>query len=164
MMQLAQFKLAQLSLAERDFLCMPAASDKVFSSALAMRLAAVLGARMNQRVQVEIVDGSLGMEVGKSDRPHLHWDNMLETMWLCGRLGGNVSHGRYQSLAMSARLKRTLELALAEVWLSHRAMDLPEVASLRVQTAGQQAVLEVHFPATRPDMNHWAKQTIHHVE
>ena len=157
-------QLAQLSLAERDFLCMPAASDEVFSSALAMRLAAVLGARMNQRVQVEIADGSVGADVGQSDRPHLHWDNILETMWLCGRLGGNRSHDRYQSSAMSARLKRTLELALAETWLSYSTMGLPETASLRVQTADQHAGLGVHFPATRPAMNHWARQTIHHVE
>ncbi|MEQ1591619.1 MAG: hypothetical protein ABL892_04425 [Thiobacillaceae bacterium] len=157
-------QLAQLSPEEQDFLCMPAASDEVFSSALAMRLAAVLGARMNQRVQVEIADGSVDTDVGQPNRPYLHWDNILETMWLCGRLGGNRSHDRYQSSAMSARLKRTLALALAEVWLSHSHICLPAAVSLRVQTADQHAGLDVHFPATRPAMNHWARQTIHHVE
>ncbi len=157
-------QLAQLSPEERDFLCKPSTPDGVFSAAFAKRLAAVLGARMNQRVQVEISDGSVGADVGQPDRPHLHWDNILEAMWLCGRLGGNVSHDRYQSPAMSARLKRTLELTLAETWLSYSNMGLSEAASLRVQTADQHAGLDIYFPTTRPAMNHWARQTIHHAE
>jgi len=157
-------QLAQLSPEERDFLRKPSTSDSVFLIALAKRLAAVLGVRMKQRVQVEIADGSVDADAGQQDRPYLHWDNILETMWLCGRLGGNISHGHYQSSAMSARLKRTLELALAETWLSHSTMDVPGAASLRVQTADQHVGLDVHFPATRLAMNHWARQIIHHVE
>ena len=99
------------------------------------------------------------------DSPQVYWDAALDAMWLCGRLGGQTSVAGAVSSAMSKSLKRTLELALAEVWLSMQGITaLPAALSFRIETTGGSAELGIRFPEALKSMNQWAQKTIHHAE
>ena len=154
-------QLAQLSAEEREFLCGPAAEDEALISGFAARLAAVLSARTRQQVRVQAAAGLDTPEAAGSDL-RLAWDGALDALWLCGRLGGSA--GVAVSSALRASLQRTLQLALAEVWLSQRPPRLPAQLSFEILSGARRARLDVFFPASVAAMKLWAVHTIRHAE
>jgi hypothetical protein len=155
--------LAQLTEAEREYLCGPQPVFEEWPAMLAQRLGALLGARIRQRVQIHVQASSEMAYM--HDSPQVYWDAALDAMWLCGRLGGRTSVAGAASPALSKSLKRTLELALAEAWLSMQGIAaLPAALSFRIETTGGSAELGIRFPEELKCMNQWARKTIHHAE
>jgi hypothetical protein len=160
--------LAQLSAEERAFLSDTALVGVAFVGGLAARFAAVLSARLRQCVCVEPLDyfaatrlTSTSAEV-QNGNVNLDWDDALDVLWLCGRLGGNAGIAR--SPVLRARLRRTLQLVLAEVWLSHALSAPPAALALLIQTDTRRARLDIVFPDTLAALDHWAHLTIAHAE
>lgn len=168
-------RLAELSAAERDYLTSPLPLETALSPLLVRHFSRVLGARMKQPVQVKT--GALpGQEADfliDTDAPVIVWDSALEAMWLRGRLGGRSGAPRASCSAMTRSLQRTLQLGLAETWISAPGTEiqpktLPTVLSLRVEIqtdkiSGVPAGLVIRFPRVLASMNRWADYIIGHA-
>lgn len=151
-------QLATLTQAERDFLCQADDSCDDWPAPLVNRLSAVLTARLRQRVRVQahVLSGHACPE----RQPFIQWDDALAAMWLAGRLGGHSAAG---SPVLSRGLSRTLQLAMAEAWLSVEAKpDLPAATHLLIETVSSQGGLEIRLPRSQ-DMRRWARETLHHA-
>lgn len=182
-------QLAELSAAERRFLTSPLAPTEKLSPLLIEHLSQVLGVRMKRRVQVQIeprpaqngvADSSGDTDVAELNRaPIISWDKALDALWLQGRLGGRGGFSGAPCAVMIKSLQRTLQLALAETWISlPDAKALPAVLSLRIETSGnkphpdkpcvekiatEQALLVICFPPSLASMDQWAQHIIRHA-
>ena len=167
-------RLAELSAAERDYLVSPLPVAEALSPLLARHFSRVLGARLKQAVQVKVglppgqgADfwGDSAPEIDVA--PDIRWDSALDAMWLRGRLGGRSGAA---CPALTKSLLRTLQLGLAETWISLPAEKiLPIVLSLRVEMTiekiiVEQAMLNIRFPLSLCAMNRWAQHIIRHAQ
>ncbi len=182
-------RLAELSAAEHRFLTSPLAPTEKLSPLLIEHLSQVLGARMKRRVQVQIdthpaqngVADSLGdsnaAELNRA--PIISWDKTLDALWLQGRLGGRSGVSGEPCAVMVKSLQRTLQLALAETWISlPDAKVLPAILSLRIEMLGNKSPLDkpgaansatsptllvIRFPPSLASMKQWAQHIIRHA-
>jgi hypothetical protein len=183
-------QLAELSAAERRFLTSPFAPTEKLSALLVEHLSQVLSARMKRSVQVQAdtctAQNGVAVLLGDTDvaefnhAPKMSWDKALDALWLRGRLGGRSGFSGEPCAVMLKSLQRTLQLALAETWISLPATKaLPAVLSLRIQTSGnkthldkpcaekiatEQALLVIRFPPALASMNQWAQTIISSCE
>lgn len=157
--------LAELSAEERAYLSQPLPCADAFAPALAQHLSRVLGARMKYAVQVQALSTN-DTDLTAITLPQINWDRTLDTLWLHARLGRSNANAQTPSAAMTKNLLRTLQLCLAETWMS-LPTDVTSTAnaSLRLQITGVSAVaatLQIRLPLPR-DMNHWAQHIIRHA-
>ncbi len=179
-------RLAELSAAERRFLTRPFAPAEKLSPLLIEHLSQVLGARMKRRVHMQVETCAAQNEVAVlvddpeltelNRAPLISWDKALDALWLQGRLGGRSGCSVEPCAVMIKSLQRTLQLALAETWISlPDAKALSAVLSLRIETSRQKskpdkpyaekmatesALLMIRFPASLASMNQWAHTII----
>lgn len=182
-------QFAQLSAAERRFLTSPFAPTEKLSKLLVERLSRVLSARTKRIVQVRVEADTPRNRVAVlfddpglaelNNAPDMSWDQALDALWLRGRLGGKSDFLVQPCSVMIKNLQRTLELALAETWISLPAPKvLLTVLSLRIEISGnkpnrdkacgekiatEQAMLVIRFPPALASMNQWAQQIIRHA-
>ena len=174
-------RLAELSAAERDYLVSPLPVAEALSPLLVRHFSRVLGARMKQAVQVKVglPPSQAGLPPGQAAdfwvdsapeigvAPDIRWDSVLDAMWLRGRLGGR---GGVPCPALTKSLLRTLQLGLAETWISLPGEKiLPIALSLRVEMtiekiSVEQAMLNIRFPLSLCAMNRWAQHIIRHAQ
>lgn len=166
-------RIAELSAEERNYLESPSPVAETLSPLLCQYFGRLLGARIKQRVEVKVgtpLDTHPIAELIDSDTPIFSWNNTLDTMWLQARLGGSTSAGLAPCAALTKNLLRTLQVGLAETWISlSDAKTLPAALSLHIEiTDGKvsvaQAVLTIRFPATLSSMSQWAQQIIRHAK
>ena len=158
-------RLVELRTAEQRYLSSPLPPVDAWTPLLIERLSRVLGARMKQRVQISHAASDPLTVAANTHRaaPEIRWDAELDAMWVRARLGGNV-HINMRCAALSRNLLRTLQHALAEVWLSSvHNKCLPEMLRLRIEICTgtdvvQQAVLTICFPETLSQMDCWAQR------
>ena len=169
-------RLAELSAAERDYLANPLPIAEALSALLVRHFSRVLGARMKQVVQVLVEtpsdkDGAVVFLVDE-DAPEISGDTALEAMWLHGRLGGQSYAPSVPCSAMTKSLQRTLQLGLAETWISLPSTTppktLPLALSLRVEIISAKISVRhgrfiVRFPRSSTRMDQWAQHIIRHA-
>lgn len=158
-------RLAELSSAEQHYLSRPLPPVDSWTPLLIVRLSRVLGARLKQRVQIfpaapnpQAIESATG-----GTAPEIHWDSALDAMWVYARLGGNARINT-RCAALSRNLRRTLQQALAETWVSSaQHPGLPRALHLRIESTsnarGAQAMLTIYFPTSLSQMDRWA----HHM-
>lgn len=161
--------LAELSTAERRYLSSPVSAPDTWSPMLVRHMSRLLGARLKQGVQIQIIAPEPG---SASDNRHateaeIGWNDVLERMWLQARLGGPGVMSGARCTAMRHNLMRTLQLGVAESWISMRnANSLPAILSLRVGATrldtNQHAEIVIDFPASATQMTQWAQRIIRH--
>ena len=161
-------QLAELSAEERDYLSRPLPLADAFAPALVKHLSCVLGARMKQTVQVQAAHQCADLDIAKITVPQISWDNALDTLWLHARLGRSNASVQTPSSALTKNLLRTLQLGLAEAWISFPSANTPNADwSLRMQITAMNnntiaATLLIRLPSSR-DMNQWAQHIIRHA-
>lgn len=159
-------QLAELSAEERAYLSQPLPRADAFAPALVQHLSRVLGARMKGAIQVQAAPHMVDADLSVITAPQISWDHALDTLWLHARLGRSNANAQTPSAAMTKNLLRTLQLCLAETWISLRSADTSIAnASLRIQITAVNAVaatLQIRLPPLR-DMNQWAQHIIRHA-
>lgn len=165
-------RIAELSAAERNYLESPLPVAETLSPLLIRHFSRVLGARIKQGVQVKVgtpQDPNLIAELIDTGAPVFSWDDALDIMWLQARLGGSPRTLLAPCSAMTKNLLRTLQVGLAETWISlSDAKTLPAALTLHIEITAEkinvaQAVLTIRFPPSLSSMNQWAQQIIRHA-
>lgn len=158
-------QLAELSAEERAYLSQPLPRADTFAPALSKHLSCVLGARMKGAVQVQAAP-TIDPDSIAITAPQISWDHALDTLWLRARLGQSNANAQTPSAAMTKNLLRTLQLCLAETWISLPSADTSTAnTSLRIQVTdinAAVATLQIRLPPPR-DMAQWAQQIIRHA-
>lgn len=161
-------QLAELSAEERDYLSRPLPLADAFAPSLVKRFSCVLAARMKQAVQVQAAPHPANPDLSAITVPQISWDHALDTLWLHARLGRSNASVQPPSSAMTKNLLRTLQLSLAEAWISLPSANTPNADwSLRMQITAMNnntiaATLLIRLPTSR-DMNQWAQHIIRHA-
>ncbi|MHB8915478.1 MAG: hypothetical protein ACYC4K_06655 [Thiobacillus sp.] len=156
-------RLAELSPAERSYLCSPLPPVDAWTPLLIERLCHLLSARIKQRVQIFAVapDPLLVEEAGEI--PEISWDDQLDALWVRVRLGASTCIPT-RCAALSRNLLHTLQQVLAETWRSPAPnKTLPHSQNFRIECtaktgAVQHATLAIYFPATPSQMDRWAQR------
>ena len=154
-------RLAELSPAERRYLCSPLPPVDAWTPLLIQRLRHLLGARIKQRIQiVAIAPDAMTVEVERVI-PEISWDDGLDALWVRARLGATARIPT-RCAALSRNLLHTLQLALAETWRSPVPnKTLPHSLYFRLECTAktgevQHATLAIYFPTTSSQMDRWA--------
>lgn len=154
-------RLAELSTAERRYLSSPLPPVDTWTPRLIARLNGVLRARMKHHVQIVAVAPDPRTLDREHAEPEISWDSALDALWVHARLGGNARITA--CAALSRNLRRTLQQALAETWMSSaQHSGLPRMVHLRIESTsnagGAPAMLTIYFPTSLSQMDRWARR------
>ena len=156
-------RLAELSPAEHLFLASPLPPVDAWTPLLMQRLGHLLSARTKQRIQIVAIAPDPMFVQETCEIPEISWDNTLDTLWVCTRLGASTRIPT-RCTALSRNLLHTLQQALAETWRTPVANKiLPSSLHCRLECIAKtgevlQATLAIHFPATPSQMDRWAQR------
>lgn len=153
-------QLVPLTVEERDFLARGPTARGLPPQRLTRALATRLSARLRQTVRVDGV--AAGVAGDPVETPRWRRDPLLDSLWLTRRLGGRQVRGN--AAPPQPGLTRTLDLALAEVWLDGgEGFTLPSTLTWQVAWEGQGAVLALDLPAACAGIGRWASEVIREV-
>ena len=158
-------RLAELSPAEQRYLGSPLPPVDDWPPLLTKRLARMLSARMKQAVKISFAapDPKHPPSLTTRNTPEILWDSALDAMWVRARLGGRM-RSHTPCAALSRNLQHSLQLLLAETWLSTHHEIVPATLCWRIETLqgdiATQATLAIHFTDSLPLMDRWAQRLI----